>query len=220
MYKKILLIGALLVAMAANAHRTDVSTIMLIEKENGTWVLQISASLTAFQQEIRTHFSETPYKTPEEFQQMVLEHLKNNLQISFNNEDISFGKGAVKLGHETMAVFEVFGIPSDIKSARITNSAFKDISRNQSSLLLLKEGFNKEHFVLNNDNQHTLTLKVDGNEFVEESESKASLFTFGKVSDLTVLFIVFGVFLIISMILVFRLFIPEKMVTAPMRIEK
>ncbi len=162
--------------MASFAHNPDASTTMLVEKENNIWVLQISASLTAFQQEIRTHFAETPYKTPEEFQKMVLEHIKNNLEISFNDgENVTLGKGTVRLGHETNVIFEVKGIPSDISSVRVENKVFKDIPRNQSALFLLKEGFIKEHFVLNNANDHTLALQVEGNAFVERSQQKADL---------------------------------------------
>ena len=178
MKKYILLLVVFGFSMASFAHNPNVSTTMLVEKENNSWVLQIRASLTAFQQEIRTHFAETPYQTPEEFRQMVLEHIKNNLHISFNRgEDISFGNGVVKLGHETMVVFEVFGIPSEINSVLVTNSAFKDIHQNQSALVLLKEGFNKEHFVLNNANDHTLSLAVNGNEFVEVGQNEASFFS-------------------------------------------
>jgi len=175
-----LLLVALGFSMVSFAHNPNVSTTILVEKGNNSWVLQISASLTAFQQEIRTHFAETPYQSPEEFQQMVLEHIKNNLHISFNGgEDISFGNGAVKLGHETMVVFEVFDIPADINAVLVTNTAFKDIYQNQSALILLKEGFNKERFVLDNANEHTLSLAVDGNQFVEVGKNEASFFSTG-----------------------------------------
>ena len=85
------------------------------------------------------------------------------------------GKGTVKLGHETKVVYEVHGIPSDISSVWVENKVFKDIPRNQSALILLKEGFRKEHFVLNNANDHTLALQVQGNAFVERSQQKADL---------------------------------------------
>ncbi|RTE55252.1 hypothetical protein EHW67_01415 [Arenibacter aquaticus] len=143
-------------------------------------MLQISASLTAFQQEIRTNFAETPYKTPEEFQQMVLEHLKSNLHVSFNGgEAISLENGAVKLGHETRVLFQVSGITSDIHSVLVKNSTFKDIHRNKSTLFLLKEGYKKEHFVLNNENDHTLSLAVNGKEFVEVGKNEAGLVASG-----------------------------------------
>ena len=177
MKKYILLFIIGLFSMASFAHNPDFSTMMLVEKENDTWVLQISASLTAFQQEVRTHFAKTPYKTPEEFQKMVLEHIKNNLAINFNDgEFITLGQGVVKLGHETKVVFEVLGIPSNIYFVKVRNTTFKDISRNQSALLLFKKGFSKEQFVLNNANNHTLALEVTGNKFVKATEGNADLF--------------------------------------------
>jgi hypothetical protein len=167
-------------SIGMKAHQADISTTMLVEKENGTWVLQISSSLTAFQHEIRTHFAETPYETPEEFQQMVIEHIKNNLQLSFNDsQNITLGKGDVRLGHETKVVFQVFGIPSDIKSVLVKNTVFDAIHRSQSALVLLKEGFNKEQFVLNDANNHTVELQVNGNEFAEVEENNTSLISAG-----------------------------------------
>ena len=167
-------------SLGMKAHQADISTTMLVEKENGTWVLQISSSLTAFQHEIRTHFAETPYETPEEFQQMVIEHIKNNLQLSFNDsQNITLGKGDVRLGHETKVVFQVFGIPSDIKSVLVKSTVFDDIHRSQSALVLLKEGFNKEQFVLNDANNHTMELQVNGNEFAEVEENNTSLISAG-----------------------------------------
>ncbi|WP_036154471.1 hypothetical protein [Maribacter forsetii] len=164
-----------LCSMLGYAHNPDISTTMLVEKGDGTWILQISSSLTAFQQEVRTHFTETPYNSPEEFQQMVLEHIKNNLEISYNNgSKINFGQGIVKLGHETKVVFEVFGIPSNLQSLQVTNTTFKDIGRSQSALFLFKDGFQKDQFVLNNENGHTQELIASGNKFIEPNEQNAS----------------------------------------------
>lgn len=162
--------------MMSFAHNPDVSTTMLVEKENNQWILQISASLTAFQQEIKTHFAE--YKTPEEFQEMVLEHIKNNLNITFNDgQTVSLVNGIVKLGHETKVVFEMLDVPSDIKSVIVKNAAFQDIHNSKSALVLLKEGFNKEHFTLNKSNNYTIKLLANEDEFVVESTNKASFYS-------------------------------------------
>ena len=176
MKKYILVLVAGLFSMASFAHNPEISTTMLVEKENNVWVLQLSASLTAFQQEIKTHYAETPYKTPEEFQQMVLEHVKKNLHITFNEgEAVTFSKGIVKLGHETKVVFEVFGTPLDIKSASITNTVFEDIHRSQGALVIFKEGFEKKQFILNDSNDFTIALQADNNQFTQVSEQKASV---------------------------------------------
>ncbi|KAG1658329.1 hypothetical protein GQR58_023086 [Nymphon striatum] len=109
---------------------------------------------------------------------MVIEHIKNNLQLSFNDsQNITLGKGDVRLGHETKVVFQVFGIPSDIKSVLVKSTVFDDIHRSQSALVLLKEGFNKEQFVLNDANNHTMELQVNGNEFAEVEENNTITIT-------------------------------------------
>tara|TARA_R110002074_G_scaffold161480_11_gene319594 strand:- start:69015 stop:69656 length:642 start_codon:yes stop_codon:yes gene_type:complete len=179
MFKKVILIVFVFFVFQIHAHQADVSTTMLVEKENNSWVLQISGSLTAFQHEIRTHYSETPYLSPEEFKQMVLEHVKKNLHISFNGDkNVLLSDGVVVLGHETKVVFEVYGIPSNISSVVFKNSAFEDIHKNQSALMLFKKSLSKEHFVLNNANNHTLNLVVSGNEFIEAGKNEAGLMTF------------------------------------------
>ena len=193
MFKTIFFLFFFLTSITAKAHQPDVSTTMLVEKENNVWILQISASLTAFQQEIRTHYSETPYKTPDEFRQMVLEHIKKNLTIRFNKEqEITLSAGIVKLGHETKVVFEVFGVPTNINSVYVKNTAFKEIYKNQSALVLLKDGFNKEHFVLNKSNEHSLSLEVGKNEFVEIVGNKTT-FSFSRI-----LLAVMGILIVMS----------------------
>jgi hypothetical protein len=201
MKKYILIYITGLFSLLGYAHNPDASTTMLVEKENNIWVLQISSSLTAFQQEVRKHFAETPYKTPEEFQQMVLEHIKNNLEISYNNGSrITLGKGMVKLGHETKVVFEVFGIPSDLQTIRVRNAAFKDIGRSQSALFIFKDGFSKDQFVLNNENDHTLELKVNGNKFIATTQQNAeispSLVILGLIGSLCLGLLIKNIFLL------------------------
>jgi hypothetical protein len=176
MKKYISIFVAGLFSIVSFAHNPEVSTTMLVEKENNVWVLQLSASLTAFQQEINTNYAETPYKTPEEFQAMVMEYVKQNLHISYNKgEEVTFSKGIVKLGHETKVVFEVFGTPSEIKSAIITNTVFADIHRSQSALVILKEGFEKKQFLLNGTNGYTIALQANKKQFTQVVEQNASM---------------------------------------------
>ena len=167
MYKSIFLLSLLFFSISVKAHQPDISTTMLVERENNTWVIQIIASLTAFQQEVRSSFSGNPYKTPEEFKEQVLSHIKNNLKIIFNeNNAIQIKKSYVKLGHETKVVFEITGVPLDINTLSVRNSAFKNIHRNQSALVILKKGISKEHFILNDANEHTLKLAIEGDRFI------------------------------------------------------
>ena len=144
-------------------------------------MFQIRASLTAFQYEVRTHFAETPYKTPEEFKDFVIEHVKNNVTIYFNETDsVTLRNPYVKLGHETNVVFEVVGVPKNIESVFVKNSSFNDIHRNKSALVLLKKGFEKEQFVLNNDNEHSAELIVNEKSFELKDNQNISVASFSN----------------------------------------
>ena len=56
----------------------------------------------------------------------------------------------------------------------VINTAFSDINRSQSALVLLKSGFNKDHFVLNKSNNYSIKLKSEGNTFVKQVDNQAS----------------------------------------------
>jgi len=138
--------GLLLILITWNvqAHQPDLSSTMLVEKKDNKWILQIRSALTGFDYAIKAKFpnESEPYKTSEEFQTMVLKHLKENIQIYFNEGEIAtLQNGVIRLGHET-------------------------ISRNQSALIILKKGFKKNQYTLNNKNQHTMYLKVADAQFI------------------------------------------------------
>lgn len=157
------------------AHQVNLSTIMLVEKENNTWILQVRAPLTAFQQEIKTHYADTAYQTPEEFKEMVLAHLLKNLSIVFNgNHSLLLKKGFVKLGHETNVVFEVAEIPENIENLEVKNTSFQDIYKSQSALVILKKGFTKKSFVLDEKNNHSIKIKTLHNSFVIFNDTKSN----------------------------------------------
>ena len=181
MIRNILVLCLLASSWMAQAHQADLSTTMLVEQNEDQWVFQIRASLTAFQYEVRTHFAETPYKTPEEFKDFVIEHVKNNVTIYFNETDsVTLRNPYVKLGHETNVVFEVVGVPKNIASVFVKNSSFNNIHRNKSALVLLKKGFEKEQFVLNNDNEHSAELIVNEKSFELKDNQNISVASFSN----------------------------------------
>lgn len=71
----------------------------------------------------------------------------------------------VKLGHETSITFEVDKIQNTLNNITVTNTSFKNITRNQSAFIVFKEGFDKNQFILDSTNDHTATLKVENLRF-------------------------------------------------------
>lgn len=164
---RILLILALLTAsLSAYAHQPDLSSTILAEQSEGKWVLQIRASLTAFEYEVEARFGESAYATPEAFQELVLDHIRKEVFVRFNKGSVpALRDGAVQLGHETTVTFQLDDLPTDVTSVLIRNAAFSNILHNHSALYVVKEGFAKKQFLLSESNAHTANLRVGDREF-------------------------------------------------------
>lgn len=177
MKKYTFLIWFSLCSLIAEAHQADISSTMLVEQDNGDWILQIRSALTAFEYEIHAQYGETSYSTPEEFKTLVIQHNLENIEINFDkNDTVELRNGKVKLGHETIVIFEVLGLPNSFKELQVKNSSFKNIHRNQSALVVLKHGVIKEQYTLNNDNNHAVTLLQNGSQFVlQKTNSNVSI---------------------------------------------
>jgi hypothetical protein len=166
MTKHFLTISFALLSLFASAHQPDISTTMLVEQEDGSWVLQVRASLTAFEYEVHTKYGKDSYKTPEEFNELVIRHVTESISITFGeNNAAELDHAFVKLGHETNVVFKAIGIPETITTMSVTNGSFKNIHGNQSALIIIKTGFEKKQFILSDTNEHTAKLSVLGNTF-------------------------------------------------------
>lgn len=148
------------------AHSPDVSTTMLVQQKDGTWILQIKSALTAFEREINYRCGKDAYGSPEGFRVLVIEHLKENLSVVFNDEkNAQLTRGLVNLGHETNVMFKVLDVPDNFSSVTIKNSSFKNIYYSQSALMVFKDGFEKNQFILNRKNNYSAALKVNKNNF-------------------------------------------------------
>lgn len=197
--KLVLVIGLMLCIFSVKAHQPDLSATMILEQSRNNWIVQVNAPLTAFQYEIKTVLGKT-YATPEEFQKLLIEYLKANLVICFNNSDTATIRRAyVKLGHETSVVLEISGVPESIKIVYVQNAAFKDISRNQNILILAKEGFSKEQIVLNNENLHTATWVLENDRFKLITEDVVSSAYFNRYA---LVILIIGLLVIVTIVLV------------------
>ncbi len=164
----------------AFSHSTTNSSTILVQGKFGNWVLQIRASLTAFENEVNTRFTIDGYKTPDEFKERVVEFLSENIKISFDkNKPIVFEKSSVKLGHETVVLF-YFNAPYEFKNLEIQNSSFTNIYNSKNALLVFKDGLQKRNFFLDKTNQFKINLVVKGNT-LEELNKKKTTFNYYSI---------------------------------------
>ncbi|MBP1838613.1 hypothetical protein [Formosa algae] len=200
LYKKALsrlvVFVVLLLSHFAWAHSPDFSNVIISKTENGQVILQINTSLTAFQEEVNYMNGEGAYKTPEEFQNLVIAHFKANFSIVINKTDtLQFKNPKVFLGHETKLVAEVIGLPDQVNSIHLKNELFKEIYNNQSIIIFLMDPFPTEKFTLSRDNNHNLNIELKDGTWtpivVEEAEDFNFKYVFYVVGILLVLGVIF-----------------------------
>ncbi|MDX2069517.1 MAG: hypothetical protein SFV55_13905 [Haliscomenobacter sp.] len=155
------------IASVLHAHSPDLSNLMIYE-QNGKCFLLMKSSLTAFEGEVDFHFKKNAYKTPEEFEQLVIKHFKRNCFVVINRDTIKLSNTQVKLGHETTLFAELKNPPQKIESCYIRNTFFKDMPSNQCELVLTTKDLPQKQFIFNKENKQEVNLRVENNQWVVE----------------------------------------------------
>ncbi len=154
------------------AHNPDIASLMIYE-QNGKSILLIKSSLTAFEGEVDYVFGKNAYKTPEEFNQLVIQHFIKNCSLIVNGNKLDFSNIQVQLGHETNLFAELINMPEKISAIDVKCALFKDMSNNKCTLILATKGLPQQQYLLNNSNNHQVKLKVEDNTWVVEEENRA-----------------------------------------------
>lgn len=155
------------------AHQPDLSSLMIYE-QNGKSILLIKSSLTAFEGEIDYLYPKDSYKTPQEFQQLVINHFQKNCTVIINGEEIKFANPQVILGHETTLVAELVNRPQTIKSIYLKNQLFKDISNSVCEVIFTLNGLPQKQFILGSNLYLDAKLTVENGKWLTE-ETKNDL---------------------------------------------
>ena len=123
------MLSVLCTSWQVQAHQPDLSSIILSEQGEQNWVLQVRSALTAFEYAIEDHYGAGSYTTPEEFQQLVVNFIRERISIRFNDTDAAeLQNGMVKLGHETNVIFQLVGTPEAIRSLAVEHNSFSNIN--------------------------------------------------------------------------------------------
>ncbi|WP_416866800.1 MAG: hypothetical protein ACMVP2_03905 [Imperialibacter sp.] len=164
--KSIFAMVAILFVTSAIAHQPDISSFTLIEKEPGQWMLQLNASMTAFQYEVRNAYGLDSYASAEEFNQLLLTHLKGQIDIRVNDREVTLENGMVMLGHATTVAFELSGVPGNVEEVFVKNKGFQNIYHSQGLFSIVKEGLARSRFVLSEANDYQLNVTLKDNEIL------------------------------------------------------
>ena len=154
----------LLIPIAILGHSPSHSSTLLIEGANGQWTLQVRAALTAFEHVVHEEYTAGRYSTPKEFEELVMSFLSRNLSLHIDGEEVGLINPKLKLGHETLVVYQV-NPPDNFQTVEMKNSIFQDIFNSTSAFMVLKNGIKNDFFVLEKDNNYSVSLKLENGVF-------------------------------------------------------
>lgn len=157
----------MLFANVVHAHQPDLSNLMIYE-QNGKYLLLIKTSLSAFEGEVDFLYNKNAYKSPEEFNQLVTKHFQKSCLIIMNNDTLKFINPYIILGHETTIFAELGNVPKNINTIYTENHVFKDIHGSQSELIVLLSGLPQKQYILNEENNYTVKLKLENKTWIIE----------------------------------------------------
>ncbi|MEQ6166142.1 hypothetical protein AAOE16_03015 [Ekhidna sp. MALMAid0563] len=169
--KSIILIAAWLSATATEAHQPNISSVMLIEQESGTWTVQFNAGILGFQYAVEEEHGKGSYSTVEKFNQLLLAHLRENMEILINSEKVELTKGIVKLGHAATVIFELSEAPEELNQVFVKNEAFKAINNSQSIFSIVKQGLDRDQFILSSENDFQTEVIINNNQILMAESS-------------------------------------------------
>ncbi|MEZ0487297.1 hypothetical protein [Fibrella aquatica] len=158
------------------AHSPLLSTVAVTKSKDNTWSLHISASLSAFQFELKNRYPalQIDSLTGDDFQRLVLQHLKETVTIGANSNDaIELKNGMIKLGHQTDIRFEIVGMPAQLQQLEVRHLGFGTLTGHYCVFTMVMPETGRTNFILQQDNQFTVDLAVDNTAIVETKPEKA-----------------------------------------------
>jgi hypothetical protein len=174
MKKGIIIITILIHSLAIYAHNAQISTAVLVQGKDHKWHLIVSASLSAFQYELKNTDPSLKLDSLDAklLQKLIVNHLREKIKIKANEaEDAIFTNGNVILAHQTDVNFEVIGIPEKLQSINFKHLGFATLRDHHCILKIICLDNQQGSFVLQQDNQYAVSLKLSNHAFIQSEEN-------------------------------------------------
>ncbi len=160
------------------AHNAQISTIALVQSKDSKWHLILSASLSAFQYEIKNSNPTINLDSlnAEKFQRIILEHLRQKIDIEANGRQATLKNARVILGHQTDINFEVTNMPENLQTIDFQQLGFSTLRDHYCVLKIIAKNGNENSFMLQKDNNYSVSLVAENNILVEKINQNESNF--------------------------------------------
>ncbi len=173
MKRVIILLVILFATIHTNYAHNPLSARYNLDVKEGMSVLTINLSQTGLDVAIKKHYSKINIEelTHIEYKELAVKYLKENFELSINEENIFLLDGGIKLGnHQTDLKFVLTDCPNTIKNISVSIKAFSVNDNHQTIFSLLLNGKSSK-VILNKNNNYEAFITVKDNEMILESET-------------------------------------------------
>jgi hypothetical protein len=177
--RKITIIALLFLnSLGLYAHNAQISTVALVQGKDSKWHLIISASLSAFQYELKNSDANINLDglNADKFQAMILKHLREKIKIEANGQYATLKNARVILGHQTDINFEVTDMPENLQTIDFQQLGFSTLRDHFCVLKIITKNGNENSFMLQKDNNYNVSLATENNVLVEKINQSESNF--------------------------------------------
>lgn len=160
------------------AHNAQISTVALVQSKDSKWHLILSASLTAFQYEIKNSNPNINLDSlnAEKFQRIILDHLRQKIDIEANGHHATLSNARVILGHQTDINFEATDMPENLQTIDFQQLGFSTLRDHYCVLKIITKNGNENSFMLQKDNNYSVSLVAENTVLVEKVNQSESNF--------------------------------------------
>lgn len=167
-----LLVLFLTASLGVRAHNPQLSTMALVQGHDKTWTLNISASLTAFQYELKNSYPDQGIDRldADAFQKKIIEHLRRKIHIQAGTgRTIRLAHGMIRLGHQTDVRFNVTGMPDQLQALQLRHLGFSTLKNQYCVLTIQTPASPTKTCILQDENAFLVSLQTDRHTLVETS---------------------------------------------------
>lgn len=107
---------------------------------------------------------------PNDFKELLVNYLKENIKIAINGQQLTIGKGGIKLGsHQTDLKFQIDNIPINPKVIEVNAHCFQENIAHQNFFTVVYNGL-KNRITLNKENNFSGAFTITKSKIQANSE--------------------------------------------------
>jgi len=166
----------LLNSLSSFAHNAQISTVALAQGKDNKWHMVMSASLSAFQFELKNSDPSINLESlnADKFQAMILKHLREKIHIEANGQFGTLKNARVILGHQTDINFEVTEMPENLQTIDFQQLGFSTLRDHYCVLKIITKNGKANSFMLQKENNYSVSLESENNILVETVNQNGS----------------------------------------------